>query len=150
VTKASHGFNRPIPNFQLGNHGRSVFKNWSRSGDHRGVHGLVGRFRHGNQILSRDAIDQNQSDSTRRTLDTLKVINVDSLLQKTISRRGPEGVWSMGAKESNCSTRSRRRHRLIRPFAAAEHMKLPAQHGLSRMRQPIAKDHHIGIRASND
>ena len=121
------------------------FEGRSGHGNHRRVDGFIGGFRDGNQILSSDAVDEDERNSARRTLHALKIIDVDPFLNQTVPRGCPKGVGAISAKKCDCSARPSSRDCLVRTFTAAEHLKVAAENRFPRMRQAIAKDHHVSI-----
>ena len=78
------------------------------------------------------------------------MINVDSLLDQTISCLGAKGVGTVGTQKRDEPARPGGSDRLVRTLAPAEHMKLSTEDRFARMRQSIAKNHHIRVRTSND
>src|ERR1700722_5348170 len=132
MANSSDSLDRPVSNFQLGNHRICSFKDRPGRGNHRGIDGFIGGFRHGDQIIASDTVDQDQRDPAWRTLHTLKVIDIDAFLNQAPSGVGPERIGAVSTEKRDRSTRSGSRNSLVRALAASKHLKFPTEYCFTR------------------
>jgi len=72
MAQSRHGLDCAISNLQLRNDRPRTFKDRSGRRNHRRIDGFIGGFCDGDQILARDAVDEDQRDTARQTLDALE------------------------------------------------------------------------------
>src|ERR1700757_3654497 len=93
------GFDRSIPDFQLRNDDGGTLKNSARIGNHCRINRIICGSRNCDQVFASHAIDEDKRDPARSVPDTLKTIDIDSLLEKPISCRGPESVSPISSQK---------------------------------------------------
>src|ERR1700735_3132736 len=138
MAKASHRFDGPISNFQLRYDGTRTLKGDAGLGNHCRVNRVIGGLSDGDQILPGDAVNQDERDSARQCLDALEVIDIDTLLDQTVSGICSESVRTVGTQKCSGPTRTSGGNRLIRALAATKHIELPAEDRFAGVRQSIA------------
>ena len=86
----------------------------------------------------------------RRGLLVLEhVLHIDPVARETLDRLAAEHVAADSRQERDLAAGSRRRHRLIRSFAAGGHRELPAQDRLARPRNVLHLQNHVRVRTAH-